>query len=164
LLEYQQDHHKQAFEQFLKGLQSHLNPSISQADAVEMLAQHMITKPVFDALFEGYAFTLHNPVSTAMQTMLDLLEEQAFEKETQTLEKFYNSVKERAKGIDNAAGKQKIIIELYDKFFKSAFPRMAERLGIVSVHDKNHPDSKRFLKTTKCSNVLNESTVFCSLS
>jgi predicted helicase len=131
LLESHQDHHKEAFAKFLSGLQAHLNPSISQADAVEMLAQHLITKPVFDALFEGYAFTLNNPVSVAMQTMLDALEEQAFDKETQTLEKFYNSVKERAKGIDNAAGKQKIIIELYDKFFKTAFPRMAERLGIV---------------------------------
>ncbi|HEY3307923.1 MAG TPA: type ISP restriction/modification enzyme [Desulfuromonadaceae bacterium] len=66
-----------------------------------------------------------------MQTMLDLLEEQALEKETQTLEKFYASVKERASGIDNAAGKQSIIKELYDKFFNTAFPKMAERLGIV---------------------------------
>ena len=131
LLESKEERHQQAFEKFLTGLRSHLNPSISQADAVEMLAQHLITKPVFDALFEGYAFTQHNPVSLAMQTMLDVLEDQAFGKETQTLEKFYDRVKQKASGIDNAAGKQKIIIELYDKFFKNAFPRMAERLGIV---------------------------------
>ncbi len=37
----------------------------------------------------------------------------------------------RAEGINNAAGKQKIVVELYDKFFRNAFPRMTERLGIV---------------------------------
>ncbi len=67
-----------------------------------------------------------------MQRMLDLLEEQAIEKDTETLNKFYESVKMRAAGIDNAEGKQRIIIELYDKFFKSAFPKMVDRLGILS--------------------------------
>jgi len=123
--------HRLAFADFLKGLQLNLNPSVSEADAIEMLSQHLITKPVFDALFEGYAFTQHNPVSLAMQKMLDLMERQALEKETGKLDKFYESVKRKATGIDNAAGRQKIIIELYDKFFKAAFPRMAERLGIV---------------------------------
>jgi predicted helicase len=123
--------HRVAFQEFLHGLQSNLNPSITEENAIEMLSQHLITKPVFDALFEGYEFTSKNPVSVSMQTMLDLLEEQALEKETQTLEKFYASVKERASGIDNAAGKQSIIKELYDKFFNTAFPKMAERLGIV---------------------------------
>lgn len=131
LLEGSEPQHRKAFNEFLKGLQNNLNPSISEIDAIEMLSQHLITKPVFDALFEGYQFTQKNPVSLSMQKMLDLLEGQALEKETKTLEKFYSSVKERASGIDNAAGKQTIIKELYDKFFNSAFPRMAERLGIV---------------------------------
>lgn len=123
--------HRDTFEEFLQGLQSNLNPGITESDAVEMLAQHLITRPVFDALFEGYAFTKANPVSQAMQKMLDVLEGQALEKETETLEKFYASVKERASGIDNAAGKQTIIKELYDKFFNTAFPKLAERMGIV---------------------------------
>lgn len=123
--------HLKAFEKFLKGLQKNINPSISQQEAVEMLSQHIITKPVFEALFEGYSFVKNNAVSTSMQTMLDLLESQAIEKDTETLQKFYESVKMRASGIDNAEGKQRIIIELYDKFFKTAFPRMVERLGIV---------------------------------
>lgn len=123
--------HRKAFEEFLKGLRTNLNPAVSEDDAIEMLAQHLITKPVFDALFEGYAFTQHNPVSKSIQTMLDLLETQALDKEQQSLEKFYASVRQRAVGIDNAQGKQKVIVELYDKFFRTAFPRMAERLGIV---------------------------------
>ena len=131
LLENADPLHQAAFDEFLKGLQSNLNPSIDKDDAIEMLSQHLITKPVFDALFEGYQFTQQNPVSLAMQKMLDLMERQALEKETISLERFYASVKERATGIDNAEGKQRIIVELYDKFFRAAFPRMAERLGIV---------------------------------
>ena len=123
--------HQQAFANFLGGLQKNINPSISQQEAVEMLSQHIITKPVFEALFEGYSFVKNNPISVSMQSMLDLLEDQAFDKDAVTLQKFYESVKMRASGIDNAEGKQRIIIELYDKFFKTAFPKMVEKLGIV---------------------------------
>jgi predicted helicase len=123
--------HEKAFTNFLAGLQKNINPGITQQEAVEMLSQHIITKPVFEALFDGYSFVRNNPISVSMQTMLDLLEGQAIEKDTETLQKFYESVKMRASGIDNAEGKQRIIIELYDKFFKTAFPKMVERLGIV---------------------------------
>ena len=130
-LSAEDDKHKKAFERFLKGLQKNINPSISENDAIEMLAQHIITKPVFEALFEGYSFVRNNAISVSMQKMIDLLEGQSLNKDTETLQKFYDSVKSRASGIDNADGKQKIIIELYDKFFKTAFPKMVEKLGIV---------------------------------
>ncbi len=123
--------HQKAFDNFLKGLHKNINPSITQHEAIEMLSQHIITKPVFDALFENYSFVKNNPMSQAMQKMLDLLEDQAFEKDAEILSKFYESVKMRASGIDNAEGKQRIIIELYDKFFKTAFPKLVEKLGIV---------------------------------
>ena len=131
LLESGEPRHKSAFADFLTGLRENLNPSISEDDAIEMLSQHLITRPVFDALFENYAFTQLNPISIAMQKMLDTLEDQALKKETTTLEKFYASVRERASDIDNAEGRQRIVIELYDKFFRTAFPKVAERLGIV---------------------------------
>src|SRR5690606_13381019 len=123
--------HAKEFERFLKGLRKSINPSIEQPQAVDMLSQHIITKPVFEALFEGYSFVQNNPMSKSMQKMLDLLEEETIEEDVQTLESFYESVKVRASGIDNAEGKQKIILELYDKFFKTAFPKMVEQLGIV---------------------------------
>jgi predicted helicase len=123
--------HQKAFTNFLGGLQKNINPSITEHEAVEMLSQHIITKPVFEALFDGYSFVKNNPISVSMQSMLDLLEDQSFDKDAETLQKFYESVKMRASGIDNSEGKQRIIIELYDKFFKTAFPKMVEKLGIV---------------------------------
>lgn len=120
-----------AFEAFLSGLRTNLNPAVSREDAIEMLSQHLITRPIFDALFSNYAFAKANPVSQAMQGMLDALDDEALHKESEALEKFYASVKTRVEGIDNAEGRQKVVVELYDKFFRVAFPRMAERLGIV---------------------------------
>ena len=122
---------KQAFEAFAYELRDDLNGSISNGEIVEMLAQHLITKPVFDALFADYSFAEHNPMSKAMQAVLEALHEHRLDKETDTLQRFYESVKVRAEGIDSAAGKQKIVVELYDKFFRNAFPKMTERLGIV---------------------------------
>lgn len=120
-----------AFNDFANELRDDLNDSISNEEVVEMLAQHLVTKPVFDAMFDEYDFTKHNPISKAMQKVLDILENQHLEKETKQLQAFYHSVKMRAEGINTAQGKQKIIVELYDKFFRNAFPRMTERLGIV---------------------------------
>ncbi len=138
---------REAFKSFAQELRADLNDSISDDEVIEMLAQHLITKPVFDALFEDYSFAKYNPMSQAMQGVLDVLQEHSLNKEADTLQAFYDSVKMRAEGIDNAAGKQKIIVELYDKFFRNAFPKMTARLGIVYtpvevvdfiIHSVNH--------------------------
>ncbi|MCW9680502.1 DEAD/DEAH box helicase family protein, partial [Dolichospermum planctonicum UHCC 0167] len=131
LLENSESEAKKVFDDFITGLHQNINPNVTEDEAIEMLSQHLITKPVFDALFEGYEFTKYNPVSQTMQRMLDVLEGQSLQKEVKTLDKFYESVRKKASGIDNAEGKQRIIIELYDKFFRAAFPRLVERLGIV---------------------------------
>ncbi|MFZ4748243.1 MAG: DEAD/DEAH box helicase [Sphingomonas sp.] len=120
-----------AFDRFLAEIRDDLNDAVTADEAIEMLAQHLITRPVFEALFEGYSFASNNPISRALEEVLSVLDRQHLEKETQALEGFYASVRTRATGVDNAEAKQKIIVELYDKFFRSAFPRMTERLGIV---------------------------------
>ncbi len=122
---------RKAFEIFLAEIRDDLNDSITDEEGIEMLAQHLITRPVFEALFEGYSFAANNPVSKALQSVLDTLDRQHLEKEVEALKKFYASVRMRAQGIENATAKQKIVVELYDKFFKAAFPKLAARLGIV---------------------------------
>ena len=91
---------KQVFNDFLAGLHQNINPHVTEDEAIEMLSQHLITKPVFDALFEGYEFTKFNPVAQTMQKMFDVLEGEFLEKEVRGLKKFYDSVRERASSID----------------------------------------------------------------
>lgn len=123
--------HKKAFNNFIKGLQENINSDIDSEEAIEMLSQHIITKPIFEALFENYSFVKNNPISSSMEEILNLLLEQQFEKETEDLKEFYNDVRVRVGNIDNSEGKQKIIVELYEKFFKTAFPKLVDKLGIV---------------------------------
>ncbi|MFJ7775054.1 DEAD/DEAH box helicase [Streptomyces yangpuensis] len=120
-----------AFQEFVGELRATINPGVTDDSAIDMLAQHIVTKPVFDALFKDYAFAEHNPVSKAMQRMLDILDDQGLDAEAKTLEGFYQSVRVRAEGIDNHEGRQRVIVELYDKFFKTALPKTANALGIV---------------------------------
>ncbi|WP_139006429.1 DEAD/DEAH box helicase [Arthrobacter crystallopoietes] len=122
---------REEFAVFLDGLRGNLNASIGEADAIDMLSQHLITKPVFEALFEGYSFAAHNPVSQVMDSMIEVLDRYNLDSEVQKLDDFYRSVRIRAEGITTAEGKQKIVTELYERFFKLAFPRTAESLGIV---------------------------------
>ena len=121
----------QRFKEFVDNLRDNINDSISNEEVIEMLAQHIVTKPVFNALFSDYNFADNNTISKSMQGILDVLDEHHIDNEAQKLEKFYESVKRKADGITSPQAKQKIIIELYDKFFRNAFPRMTERLGIV---------------------------------
>lgn len=120
-----------AFNKFLKGLRHNINDSITKSEAVEMVAQHLITKPVFDALFEEESFALNNPISQSMDKIIQVLEELGFDKEQEKLKGFYESVHIRADGIDNLEAKQTIIVQLYEKFFKVGFPNTTDRLGIV---------------------------------
>lgn len=139
-----------------------MNNSVSDAEIIEMLAQHLITKPVFDALFKDHSFAEHNPMSLAMQKVLDALNEHHLEKEADTLNSFYESVRMRAEGINTAEGKQSIILTLYDSFFKNAFPHMTEKLGIVYtpvevvdfiIHSVNDVLKSEFGKTFADDNV-----------
>lgn len=125
------ENYKAFFDLYVDGLHRNINPGIGETEAIEMLSQHMVTKPVFDALFGDSSFTESNPISQSMKKLLDLVDETAYEKDQATMQRFYDSVRQRCEGIDNAPAKQKIIIELYDKFFKKALSKTVDKLGIV---------------------------------
>jgi len=119
------------FAHFVAGLRGNLNDSITDAAAIDMLAQHLITRPVFEALFAVSSFLAGNPVARGMENMLAVLDTHAVGAENDTLEGFYDSVRKRVAGVDNAAGKQRVLVELYDKFFATAFPKTVAKLGLV---------------------------------
>ena len=119
------------FKTFLAELQDDLNPSVTAEQAVEMLAQHLITRPVFDAVFVDNAFTQRNSVSMAMQRVVELLDAQHIGRESVSLASFYASVRRRAGEVKTAAGKQELIKTLYESFFQKAFKKISSQLGIV---------------------------------
>ncbi|MCD8206979.1 MAG: DEAD/DEAH box helicase family protein, partial [Bacteroidales bacterium] len=122
---------KAEFDEFVKTLQKNLNPGITPDQCVEMLAQHLITRPVFEALFSDYKFVSNNSISSSMQFMIDYLRSEAVDSDLDSLQSFYDSVRVNVGNIDNLEGKQTIIKNLYEKFFKRAFPKTVETLGTV---------------------------------
>jgi len=119
------------FDEFVRTLRHNLNPGITAEQCIEMLAQHLITRPVFEALFADYQFVSNNSISSSMQRMIDLLESEAVDKDLTVLSDFYESVRANVGKIDNLEGKQTVIKNLYEKFFKRAFPLTVEKLGTV---------------------------------
>ena len=119
------------FQEFLAELRDDLNPAISEDEAIEMLAQHLITRPVFDEVFSGNEFTEQNSVSQTMQKVVEMLDAQNIGKESASLKAFYASVRRRAGEVKSAEGKQNLIRKLYESFFRKSFRTLADKLGIV---------------------------------
>ena len=111
------------FDKFHSALRRELNSGITKDKAIGLLAQHLVTKPIFDALFSEFEFTKHNPVSQAMEGMVRTLRfDHGTNSETKDLEGFYQSVKRRVHYVDTADKKQRIIADLYQEFFRDGVP------------------------------------------
>ena len=119
------------FAAFLGELRASINESIDRDSAVQMMAQHILTQPVFEALFDHYDFASSNPVAQALDELRSDFGEFGLENEVRDMEHFYESVRRRARGLDNSTARQRVLMELYEKFFATAMQKDANRLGIV---------------------------------
>lgn len=122
---------KKAFDNFLKGLRQNLHSEVTKQEAIEMLAQHEITRPIFEAMFIDQSFVLKNPVSQSMDKVIAEMDKHGLSAETKEMEPFYEHIKKRASHAKSDKSRQDLIRNLYDSFFQSAFPKLADRLGIV---------------------------------
>lgn len=121
------------FNSFFSKMRSLVSPSISEDDALNMLVQHTITKPIFDMFFSGMDSCNYNPVSIALDDIMKVMTEihRVSTNMESSLKDFYSSVSERISLAKSDKSKQDIIRSLYDTFFRRAFPMMSEKLGIV---------------------------------
>ena len=119
------------FESLTQAMRATTNEALTEEGAVSIVAQHMITEPVFQALFEGHDFAKSNPVAASLNQFVSLIKQHGLNAELEQLEPFYASVKRRAEGLDNAEARRKVLEELYENFFRNALPKEAQRLGVV---------------------------------
>ena len=115
---------------FYSGIRRMINDSIAEDEAMNMLAQHVVMGRVFDALFHN-EFTKNNPVAITMNRVIESLRRMGLDAEMEKLEGFYADIEDKVRSIDTHKGRQTVIRELYDKFFKHAFEKTAKRLGVV---------------------------------
>ena len=122
---------KETFQKYFTGLHNNINTNISKENAISMLADHLITKGVFDKIFEGYKFSEHNPISKAMSKILSSLKNYGLNNELKKLERFYKAISLRVERAKSSKRRQEIIKEFYEDFIKEAVPKLAEKLGVA---------------------------------
>ncbi len=122
---------RKAFADFKAELIAATRVKLSDEDVVEMLAQHIVIKPVLDELFRGYPFTEKNAIASAMTKMLERLDQDGLTRTNDELQDFYQSVGFRMQNVTSVSDRQKVIVDLFDRFFKVAFPKQQDKLGIV---------------------------------
>ncbi len=116
------------FHGFLDSLRENIHQSIKEDEALDMITSHIITKPIFDALFGD---NIQNPIAKALDKMVQKLSTLGLEGETKDLKNLYESVKTEATHAKSQKSQQELIKNLYNTFFKEAFRKQSEKLGIV---------------------------------
>lgn len=131
---------RKEFEDFRIHLSSSINgKAVSEEEAnvldadevIDMLAQHVVIKPILDKLFPGYPFAEHNPVARALSDMLMRLDSNGLQNASVELKNFYDGLGYRMQNVRTLAERQSVVVDLFDRFFKVAFPKQQEKLGIV---------------------------------
>ncbi len=122
------DKNPEFFHDFLDSLRENIHQNIKEDEALDMITSHIITKPIFDALFGD---NIKNPIAKALDKMVQKLSTLGLEGETKDLKNLYESVKTEATHAKSQKSQQELIKNLYNTFFKVAFRKQSEKLGIV---------------------------------
>ncbi len=122
------DKNPEFFHSFLDSLRENIHANIREDEALDMITSHIITKPIFDALFGD---NIQNPIAKALDKMVEKLSTLGLEGETKDLKNLYESVKTEALHAKSQKSQQELIKNLYNTFFKEAFRKQSEKLGIV---------------------------------
>ncbi len=122
------DKNPEFFHGFLDSLRENIHQNIKEEEALDMITSHIITKPIFDAIFGD---NIKNPIAKALDKMVEKLSTLGLEGETKDLKNLYESVKTEATHAKSQKSQQELIKNLYNTFFKEAFRKQSEKLGIV---------------------------------
>ncbi len=122
------DKNPEFFHGFLDSLRGNIHQNIREDEALDMITSHVITKPIFDAIFGD---NIKNPIAKALDKMVLKLSSLGLEGETKDLKNLYESVKTEATHAKSQKSQQELIKNLYNTFFKEAFKKQSEKLGIV---------------------------------
>ncbi len=122
------DKNPEIFDNFLTSLRENIHQNIKEDEAMDMIVSHIITKPIFDAIFGE---NIKNPIAKTLDKMVLKLSDLGLEGETKDLKNLYESVKTEAARAKSQKSQQELIKNLYDTFLKTAFRKQSEKLGIV---------------------------------
>ena len=128
------DESGEAFERFHRNLQRLIGEQqITPEAAAEMVAQHVVTIPIFDHVVTVEGFVDKNPLARALGSLLEVFRDHGhtFEEELRPLSRAYRSMERAFRGAASGAERLDVPREIYESFFKAAMPAVVQSLGIV---------------------------------
>lgn len=122
-----------SFGSFLEGIRDSLNDGFDERRAIETLAQHEVTRPIFVALFDNEEVVANNPITLGLDRALESLYAAGLPRSTddRELSEVYSSVRAQVSALTTDASRQQLVKEIYNEFFKAAFKDTSDALGIV---------------------------------
>ena len=85
--------------------------------------------------------------------LVTMLEAEGLQNETRELEPFYESVRRRAQALDNAEARQRVLLELYERFFSLAMQKGTRNGWALSTRPWRWWISFCTPPTTPCSSI-----------
>jgi len=116
---------RQKFEELRRALTTLLNESISDQDAINLIVQYILTKPIFDAVFEHKSH-----VDEILDSIFEYFKH-FLQNNIRELDKFYEQVQAKASGLRNEEERQEFLRHLYTNFFSVAFKETTDEVGIA---------------------------------
>ena len=122
-----------AFQRFLKGIRQSVGNHVTPEQAQEMIAQHVVTIPVFNVMLADSGFSEQNPVSKEIERLLKKFRELnvSFDEELRPLTRAYGQMEAAFAGAVSSVEKVDILREIYENFFQAAMKKTVKRVGIV---------------------------------
>ena len=122
---------KEMFNDFKKTLKQSIHSKIRNADVITLVNQHLITSPIFNSLFQNTGGLKDNVVAQGLNNIIKTLADNGIKLEDEDFKNFYKSISNAVEPIqDNFKAKQGLLNDIYNSFFKKAFPNQSKSLGI----------------------------------
>lgn len=129
-LKYSYEANEKIWEQFIKQVQSYLNPAITKQDAINWAADSFITQPLFAILFPHSL--KHNPVVRIFSKLEDDLNlREKLSSEEVKLQNFYDNIRKEVATIETQQAKQNLLKMIYEKYLTAVYKEEAKNNGVV---------------------------------
>ena len=123
----------ESFKDFRETCQQAINKNISNKAIDEMFVQHILTKQIYERIFNKPKFLQVNTIAVELQKLYMVLTKSSWSEDDffEELESFYAALTNVALSMVEFSRKQNFLNTVFERFFQGWAVKTADRLGIV---------------------------------
>ncbi len=116
---------------FLQDCKDAISKEVSSDDINNMIVQHILTKDIFNAIFDDQQFHKYNSIAKSIDAITNSFFTREKEIElTKSIRSYYQTIIYTSKAIHDHRQKQSFLKTIYQEFYKAYNPAKADRQGI----------------------------------